>query len=263
HDGSASVEIRYAAHHILQLHFGELGEDGQCERLARRALGLWEVPLAMLQVFEAFLQVQRHGVVDLGADAAGHEVLAQQIAVAYADDVLIEDVPHTLHHPRRLDGLAQSRVVESLVVDDGIALAPAAPRIEMLQLDVEHRGLDFIDAEIAADVRVVVLRLAAVYAQNLYALRQLRIVSDAQPRIAEGAEILRGEEGEAPDIAEAAGAPSVRILRTDRLRRILDDLEPEAPRDLHERSDVGHLPVEVHRHDRLDGAARLAMDELA
>ena len=131
----------------------------------------------------------------------------------------------------------------------------------MLQLDVEHRGLQLIDTEVAADERVVVLGLAAVHAQHVHALGERRIVGDAHAGIAEGAEVLGREERQAADVAEAAGAPLLRVRSADRLRGILDDLQPVAPRDLHERVHVGHLPVQVHRHEGAYARAARAVDE--
>jgi hypothetical protein len=53
------------------------------------------------------------------------------------------------------------------------------------------------------------------------------------------------------------------VFRADGLRRVFDDFQAEAARDLHERPHVRHLPVQVHRHDRLDDALRVLVDELA
>ena len=230
---------------------------GSARRLLRGALGFGQVALLVPEVGEALLQVQRHGVVDLGADACGHEVLAQLVPVARADHVLIVDVAHALGGTRRLDRLARDRPArKARVVEGGVALPARAPVIQMLQLHVEHRGLDLIEAEIAADERVVVLRLAAVHAQDFQALGERGIVGHAHAGIAECAEVLGGKERKAADVAEAAAALALRIFRADRLRGIFDHLQAVSPRDLHERAHVGDLAVELHRHQRLDHCRR-------
>ena len=66
-----------------------------------------------------------------------------------------------------------------------------------------------------------------------------------------------GKERQAADVADAAGAPAVGERGADRLRGVFDDREPIAARAmLHERVDVGHLAVQVHRHQRFDRLRR-------
>ena len=124
--------------------------------------------------------------------------------------------------------LPRSARCERRVVERRVALAARAPRIQVLQLDVQHRRLDLIDAEVAADERVVVLRLAAVHAQDVEPLGERRVVRHAHAGIAERAEILGGKERQAADVAEAAGALALRILRADGLRRIFDHLQADS-----------------------------------
>ena len=52
---------------------------------------------AVTEIREAFLDVQRHRVVDLGADAAFLEVVAQPIAFGNANHVLVVDVAVARH----------------------------------------------------------------------------------------------------------------------------------------------------------------------
>src|SRR5205807_10238655 len=86
-----------------------------------------------------------------------------------------------------------------------------------------------------------------------------RVVRGAHAGIAEGAQVLGGEEGQAADVTEAAGALVLRVLGSYGLRRILDDLQSVASRALHERQHVGHLPVQVHRHEGTHSDAAAAM----
>ena len=132
----------------------------------------------------------------------------------------------------------------------------------MAQLDVEHRGLQLVDAEVTADEGVEVLGLAAVHAQHLHVLGQRGIVGDTHAGIAEGAEVLGRKERQAPHVAEAAGPRPGRIGCTDCLRRVLDDLQLVATRERHQRRHVGHLAVQMHRHQGPHTAAGAAVDEL-
>ena len=60
--------------------------------LRRRRVRIGEVAFFVAEVGEAGLQVKRDGVVDLAADLAVGEVLAEGVAAGGADDVLVEDV---------------------------------------------------------------------------------------------------------------------------------------------------------------------------
>ena len=119
------------------------------------------------------------------------------------------------------------------------------PCVEIRQLDVEDRGLQRVDAEVAADVLMKILRPHAVHAEVDQLLREGVVIGRHRAGIAEGAEVLRREKREAADRAEGSGALAVE-LRADRLRRVFDDRNSEI-HPVH----VGALSVEVHRHDRL------------
>lgn len=63
------------------LLFGQLGVHREGEGLAGGALGLGEVAGPVAEVAEALLEVERDGVVNLGADAVGAEVRDERVAV--------------------------------------------------------------------------------------------------------------------------------------------------------------------------------------
>ena len=69
-------------HHVLALLGLELGIDRQRQHLGGGALRLREIVRLMLEIGEAALRVQRHGIVDLRADALGREMSAQLVALA-------------------------------------------------------------------------------------------------------------------------------------------------------------------------------------
>jgi len=64
-----------------------------------------------------------------------------------------------------------------------------------------------------------------VHPQHPHVLGQIRIVGGAQPRIAEGTEILARKEREASDVPDRADAGAIRVLGADGLRGILDDAQ--------------------------------------
>jgi len=63
------VEFLDALHHVGLLVFGELGVDGQRQRLLGRALRVRERARPIAEVLVADLEMQRQRVVDLGADS--------------------------------------------------------------------------------------------------------------------------------------------------------------------------------------------------
>ena len=164
---------------------------------------------------------------------------------------------------RRPYRIIELRAPQRCVVKGGVALAAGGPVIQPLELHAQHHRLQLIEPEVPADERVVVLGFPAMHPQDRHALRERRVVRDAHAGIAEGAQVLGGEEGQAADLTEAAGALVLRVLGSYGLRRILDDLQSVAPRALHERRHVGHLPVQVHRHEGTHSCAAAAMQQLA
>ena len=94
-----------------------------------------------------------------------------------ANHVLIEDVPEARHARRHLHGWPEISRAEQLVVMIRVRLPRARPGVEVLQLDHEHGGLQLVEPKVAADQRVVVLRLAAVHAQDAHALVQRAVVA--------------------------------------------------------------------------------------
>jgi len=70
----------------------EFGVDREGEDFGGGALGVGEVAGLVAERLEGGLQVERDGVVDLAANLAGGEVVAESVAAGGADDVLVEDV---------------------------------------------------------------------------------------------------------------------------------------------------------------------------
>src|SRR6476660_3725409 len=116
----------------------------------------------MAEIREALLLVQRQRIVDLSAHATALEMRAQLVASLRSNHVLVEDVAIAGLAERQADCVAEIGRREQRVVMIGVALPRLAPRVEMLELDAQHRRLELVQAEIAADQSVEVFRLAAV-----------------------------------------------------------------------------------------------------
>lgn len=145
----------------------------------------------------------------------------------------------------------------------GVALTRRRPFIEVPQLDRQHRGLQRIDAEIAADEGMMIFGLATVHAQHTQVLGELWILRRTHARVAEGTEVLGRKKRQAPDCAHAASPLACRGVGADGLRSVLDDRQREFPRDRPERLHGCALAVEMHRHQRAHALARGPRDQLS
>src|SRR5690606_7206826 len=228
------VESRDTRGDVVDLRRRELGIDRQCEHLLRGALGNRKRARRVAEVRETLLPMERHRIVDLRADAPRGKVVSKLVAPPDADHVLIKYVSLTVDGAGNTNRIADAGGFEEPRVALGIRLTRPRPAVEMRQLREQHRGLQLVEAEISADHRVVILRLSTVHAENAHPLGELRVVRHAHSGITERAEVLRRKEGEAADVADAAGSASVRELGADRLGGVLDDGEPVAARDLHQ-----------------------------
>src|SRR3989441_4557369 len=228
-------------HDVPPLGRGQLRIDRDRQNFARGALRFRTVLGSIAEVAEAFLQVQRNRVVDLGPDAGVGEIRLQLVASLHPQHVLVEDVPVAPTLPGRHDAIVQSQTLQGGVVPPGVLLSKLGPAIEIAQLHEQHRRLKLVEPEVAADHFVVIPRSGSMDAQDLEARSQGRIVRGAQATVPEGAEILAGKEREAPDIADAAGAPAAGVRGSDSLRRVFDDLQAVPRRQLHEALHVRHL----------------------
>src|SRR3954462_10217959 len=87
---SPSEEGAHPRNDLAELRVTQLGEDLQGEHLGRGALALRALALAVAQVGEARLEVQRERVVDRGADPARLEERLQLVPAGHANRVLVE-----------------------------------------------------------------------------------------------------------------------------------------------------------------------------
>ncbi len=201
--------------------------------------------------------MQRHGVVDLTADLPGSQVLDELIAARHPDDVLVEDGFAVLADLGRLnDG-----TLELFRVVGGVLAAGLGPGVQVRQLDQQGGGLDRVQAEVAADVLVIVLGLAAVISHHAKAMGQGLVAGDDHAAVADTAEVLAGKEAETPAGADRAGFAAL-VSAGDGLGRVLDDGQAVAARDGHDWVHVRHLSEQVDGHDRLGVLADDVLDLL-
>src|SRR4029079_19511531 len=152
---------------------GEFGEHWQRQHLARCAFGLRERTLAISEIAQWVLLVQRHRVIDLGSYAAAGEELAQVVAPRGADDVLMEDVVRFrrgAQQPQRrlrsrLRARDESGLRQQAVVNAGALPPRFIPALAVAQLRGEHTPLDGMDPRVPAYLFVVIADAAAVIAQ--------------------------------------------------------------------------------------------------
>src|SRR5690606_33693172 len=77
---------------VIPLLARELGVDRQRKHLLGGTLRDRAVARCIAEIRKALLTMERHGVIDLGADALGRKVRAQLVPAADADDVLVKYV---------------------------------------------------------------------------------------------------------------------------------------------------------------------------
>ena len=176
---------------------------------------------------QRLLHVQRDGVVDLRADFAGGEEVAQRVAAGGADDVLVPDVLAAGNLVRQDDavdgvgaGFGESRGAKEGVVAPGDGAAGLVPAVDVFELDLEDGALEAVHAGVPADLVVVVAAAHAVLAQHAGALGQVVGVGGDHAGVARGAQVLGGIEAEGGGIAEGR-RPSARPIPRPRPGRRL------------------------------------------
>src|SRR5258708_29599438 len=87
-----AVEICNTLYYPALFLFGEFGEHGQGQRFFASTLSLWEITFAVSEIHETGLQVQRDGIVDLGANLSRSKKLAQLVAAVGAGHILMENL---------------------------------------------------------------------------------------------------------------------------------------------------------------------------
>src|SRR5690348_12419158 len=119
------------------------------------------------------------------------------------------------------DSDRQTSLGEGPIVKLGVTLASRGPAIQMRQLRRDHGSVDGIEAEIAADNLVIVLRLGPMPAQYPQLIGASGVLGDDHPPVAGRAQVFRREKREASIVADRAGAAAL-VLGADGLRRVFN-----------------------------------------
>src|SRR5207248_7270579 len=96
------------------------------------------------------------------------------------------------------------------------------PTVQVRQFGRNNRRLEGIEAEVASNNLVIVLRLGPMRSQAAQLLRPLGLVGDDHSRIAGGSKILRGKERKASVMADRA-SPAAFVLGPDCLCGVFND----------------------------------------
>src|SRR5471032_329527 len=158
-----------AFNHLGHLSLGQLRVDRDGQSLSGSGVGLREGTARARNPGEAFLARQRERVVDLAADAVASKMLQHAVpndgSFREADDVLVEDMAAAWKLAGEDDPIAQPRFAEEHSIARRVLPSSLGPLFQMAQLDVEDGRLQRIDAEVAADVAVKILRTHSVNAE--------------------------------------------------------------------------------------------------
>ena len=147
---------------------------------------------------------------------------------------------------------------EALGEPRGVVPAARGPLVEPRQLREPDRRGEVRRLRVRAQRLVVVADAHAVVAEQAEAVGERVVVGRREAALA-GHEVLRRVQAEHRR-AEAPGAPAV-VRGAVRLCGVLDDGEPVAVGDRHDRVHVGHEAVQVDRHDRLRPRRDGGLDE--
>ena len=119
----------------------------------------------------------------------------------------------------------------------------------MFQFHSQDRGLQRVQAKIAADDAMIIFWLAPMNPKHLHNFGQLFIIRDNHSTVAESAQVLAGKEGETSHMPYRSGLPSFIIPSANRLGRIFDHMDTFAFHNLHNWIHLGALAEQMHGHD--------------
>src|SRR5262245_61112584 len=143
---------------VVHLFVGQLGVHRNREQASTGLLGYGHVAETMGMRLERRLQVAGDLVVDASADSLAVQVFAQPVALFSLDGIQVID---RFGIAARFEAF-KAGVRQSLVVVTGYGDATAVVVFEKLQFESKHSGLQFIEAEVVADMGVFELADMAV-----------------------------------------------------------------------------------------------------
>lgn len=199
--------------HFCGLFLSNGGADGEGKLLGRDALGDGEIQLRGVPGLAsvALLVVRRDGVMDHRADALRLQIVVQSIAFAIGNQHREEVIDILRIREARRQG--DERIAQMLIIVRRNSLPMSVVLLQVLELNVQHRGLNLVQAGVAAGVFEDVFLLAAVVGQGPHRRCQFRVVGGHGAAVAQGAEVLAGVE------AEPAASPMLPVRRPSSARQ--------------------------------------------
>src|SRR5262249_19610087 len=156
------------------------------------------------------LFMYRDRIVQHRPDPSLFQVQRQLVPLRRSYSVLMVDVRAIGCLEWRLDW----QLAQELVVSVRYFLSRFVPRIQILQLDAEHCGLNAVQSAVKAEDIIMIFFPAALPAQNVYALRQRRIIRQNHSTVAVCPEILCRIKAQATRIPQRTDPPPA-IFRSD------------------------------------------------
>ena len=134
---------------------------------------------------------------------------ARGVAIGDTHDVLMIRVRAAGPFNGEPDTRGEARSREELAVDARVLAPSIRPLWEVWQLHAQHRGLQSIQAEVAAYLVVVILRVRSMAAQQPHPPCESFVAGGHEAGVAERAEVLRRKNEKHPMVPTApAGRPS-------------------------------------------------------
>src|SRR5260370_33147045 len=158
--------------------------------------------------------MQRQRVVDLAADLAFLQVLAQGVASRSPDDVLVEDVSGSIvgegkHHAFCGAGGSDPSGLKQLVIMHGKVAALLVPLRQVLELHLQHSGLQSVQAGVPAYLVVIVALAHPMGPKHARVLVKAGGDGGQDAGIAKSAENFGGIETEGGKVAPSPGGEAL------------------------------------------------------
>src|SRR5262249_10827025 len=238
-DPSGFEAMSDRGYHRVDLGFSMPGGHGECEDLIDDPLGLNERRGG--KAFDGGLTVARHRIMDSRLNAARVEKCGQLIPPRSAHDIEV------IHVSRAgpLRGQNKRQVYQRLVVARGEPTAVIVHGVEPAKERAADGGLDLVEAQIEADLRVNVFVDSAMIAQPPAASGDLVVIRDHGAAIAHDGEVLGGIEGEDGGGGEGADFPAA-PLGSLGLGAVLQEPHAQARRQLTDALELAPFSIAMH-----------------
>src|SRR6266403_1691809 len=135
----------------------------------------------------------------------------------------------------------------------------------MRELNIENRGLDFIEAKITAEEMMMITRFHSMLPADAKSFRQFIVAAHDQAGISRCAKILGWIKAEKPALAHGSGLLNLRIelvFGADCLRGIFDYIQLILLGNAMQRIHVTAQTEKMDRHNRANGRTTFPNDDL-